>query len=290
MDCSKILPGFRYAPGLLNWKVFDKNFHEHHSLEEVPDELKSVYSEGHFADEKFNQQNNLNFCMRLLPHHSNDAGFFVAILKKVGKLPWEDLENNSPENNSQILERIGPYLSPRVKQSLKQQKFLTTPFKPQWGCRKLKKEMFEFCNKEDENLSETMDFYGLSLDPNQMFKIGKKNYHLANNAIRGLIEESDDAKHNIFHAGVNVFVPCIQTESRVKLRISHTGRPLLTPQISSKLLYSLFFTNVYFTYDYMYFLNMTKQSASRGIIHMSLHIVRIFRIRYMKRPHLPTII
>ena len=90
-----------------------------------------------------------------------------------------------------------------------------------------------------------MDFYGLSLDPNQMFKIGKKNYHLANNAIRGLIEESDDAKHNIFHAGVNVFVPCIQAESRVKLRISHTGRPLLTPQISSKFLFPNFTLNVF---------------------------------------------
>ena len=122
---------------------------------------------------------------------------------------------------------------------LEPKKFFATPFQPQKGCMKLKKERFEFCDKEDKTLIETIDFFGLNLDPNQMFKIGKRKYHLTNKAIKDLIEESDDAKHNIFHAGVNVFVPCLQTESRVKLKISHTGRPLLTPQISSKLFWFL---------------------------------------------------
>ena len=248
----------------------------------MPDELKSVYSEGHFADQKFNQENNLNFCMRLLPHHSDDAGFFVAILKKVRKLPWEDLENTSPENNAQLLERIGPYLSPRVKQSLKQQRFHRIHFKPQWGCVKLKKEKFEFCDKEDKTLNETMDFYGLSLDPNQMFNIGKNNYHLANNTIRGLIEESDDAKHNIFHAGVNVLVPCLQAESRVKLRISHTGRPLLTPHISSELFYFRFLS-VYFVDYYLAVLsNNDHQTMSRGILHTCYKLPRYFSTNHFR--------
>ena len=36
VDCSEMLPGFKYAPGFTNWKVFDANFNEYKSFDEVP--------------------------------------------------------------------------------------------------------------------------------------------------------------------------------------------------------------------------------------------------------------
>ena len=59
--------------------------------EQVPDALKygrQIHC-GMFPDEEFNKKNNLNFCLRMLPHHNNDGGFFAVMLKKVKPLPWE---------------------------------------------------------------------------------------------------------------------------------------------------------------------------------------------------------
>ena len=91
IDCSKMLEGFNYAPGFSNWKVFDSEMNEYNHYEEVPEALKygiQIHC-GMFADEEFNKKNNLDFCLRMLPHHNNDGGFFAALLKKVKPLPWE---------------------------------------------------------------------------------------------------------------------------------------------------------------------------------------------------------
>ena len=91
IDCSKMLEGFNYAPGFTNWKVFGNDMNEYNHYEQVPEALKygiQIHC-GMFADEEFNKKNNLDFCLRMLPHHNNDGGFFAAMLKKVKPLPWE---------------------------------------------------------------------------------------------------------------------------------------------------------------------------------------------------------
>ena len=91
IDCSKMLHGFKYAPGFTNWKVFGNDMNEYNHYEQVPEGLKygkQIHC-GMFPDEEFNRKNNLDFCLRMLPHHNNDGGFFAAMVKKVKPLPWE---------------------------------------------------------------------------------------------------------------------------------------------------------------------------------------------------------
>ena len=91
IDCSKTLEGFDYAPGFTNWKVFGNDMNEYYHYEQVPEALKygrQIHC-GMFPDDEFNKKNNLDFCLRMLPHHNNDGGFFAAMLKKVKPLPWE---------------------------------------------------------------------------------------------------------------------------------------------------------------------------------------------------------
>ena len=91
IDCSKILNGFNHAPGFTNWKVYDQDMNVYHNYDQVPENLKGKQIHcGKFADEEFNKKNNLDFCIRMLPHHNNDGGFFAAMLKKVKPLPWEE--------------------------------------------------------------------------------------------------------------------------------------------------------------------------------------------------------
>ena len=86
-----MLDGFKYAPGFTNWKVFGNDMNEYNHYEQVPEGLKygkQIHC-GMFPDEQFNKKNNLDFCLRMLPHHNNDGGFFAAMVKKVKPLPWE---------------------------------------------------------------------------------------------------------------------------------------------------------------------------------------------------------
>ena len=98
MDCSSILPGFNYAPGFQNWNVYDGNFNFVPSFNEVLSNMNAQIQKGMFSDEEFNRQHNLNRCMRLLPHHNDDGGFFVALLKKNKPLPWENSGKGTDRN------------------------------------------------------------------------------------------------------------------------------------------------------------------------------------------------
>ena len=96
VDCSKMLPGFKYAPGFTNWKVFDHEMVEYKNFDQVPQSLKYMQiPPAIFPNKEFNMKNNLEYCVRMLPHHNNDGGFFAALLQKVKPLPWEMEHKNT---------------------------------------------------------------------------------------------------------------------------------------------------------------------------------------------------
>lgn len=46
----------------------------------------------------------LDRCLRFLPHHNDDGGFFVALIKKVKPLPWErDQTSTDNDNDNEVL-------------------------------------------------------------------------------------------------------------------------------------------------------------------------------------------
>eukprot|EP00918_Siedleckia_nematoides_P065951 GHVU01143434.1.p1 GENE.GHVU01143434.1~~GHVU01143434.1.p1 ORF type:complete len:849 (+),score=142.06 GHVU01143434.1:201-2747(+) len=99
VDISKDLPGLKYKEGLNTWKVCFKDGKLFSNFEEVPDEqcYKGVARRSQFppaADvvEKLD----LDRCIRILPHLQNTGGFFVAIMEKTGRLPWQS-KRKDPE-------------------------------------------------------------------------------------------------------------------------------------------------------------------------------------------------
>ena len=48
-----------------------------------------------------NKDIHLDRCLRFLPHHNDDGGFFVALIKKVKPLPWE--KDQTSANDSEVL-------------------------------------------------------------------------------------------------------------------------------------------------------------------------------------------
>ena len=119
-----MLPGFKYAPGFTNWKVFDDNFNEYNSFEEVPPKLHlNQIKMPMFADLEFNQNHHLNRCMRLLPHHNDDGGFFISLIRKTKLLPWEaEAETRQkPEKMQEFFNQNAQYLSHKIRTQLKRE-------------------------------------------------------------------------------------------------------------------------------------------------------------------------
>ena len=79
LDVSKELPDLKRSPGIHDWQVWDK-FGYHPSFDGGEEMYK--LSRTMFSDEE-TKKLPLERCLRLLPHHQDTGGFFVAVFQKV---------------------------------------------------------------------------------------------------------------------------------------------------------------------------------------------------------------
>ncbi|XP_013415807.1 tRNA (cytosine(34)-C(5))-methyltransferase isoform X2 [Lingula anatina] len=91
VDASDKLPGLKTMPGLKSWKIFHrKDSSWFNSFEEVEAAgLTGLAGRTMFPPSpEMAEQLHLERCMRVLPHHQNTGGFFIAVLEKRDVLPW----------------------------------------------------------------------------------------------------------------------------------------------------------------------------------------------------------
>ncbi|KAK9814454.1 hypothetical protein WJX72_006165 [[Myrmecia] bisecta] len=85
LDMSGHLPELKRLPGLKKWVATDKtNFYS--SWDEARQHGPHKLLPSMFPDAESDKLP-LERCMRILPHHSDTGGFFIAVLQKVAKLP-----------------------------------------------------------------------------------------------------------------------------------------------------------------------------------------------------------
>uniref|UniRef100_A0A671DXH1 tRNA (cytosine(34)-C(5))-methyltransferase n=2 Tax=Rhinolophus ferrumequinum TaxID=59479 RepID=A0A671DXH1_RHIFE len=89
-DVSCELPGLKWMPGLRHWKVMTKDGHWFAEWDEVPHSRHTQIRPTMFPpkDPEKLQAMHLERCLRILPHHQNTGGFFVAVLVKKSSMPW----------------------------------------------------------------------------------------------------------------------------------------------------------------------------------------------------------
>ena len=228
MDCDGKLPGLKFAKGFTDWKVFDADMNVHESFEQVPEKLKkSQIHEGMFPNVEFNQKIGLDLCLRLLPHHNDDGGFFVAMIKKVKPLPWENAQDKD-----KVLSEC-PLISKRVKTSLTEEDGLA-PLKSKPRVRRevkgrsnkkignmfAAKDFFTFCEKDDVVLSKASEFYGFKQDPELFFHPHGtyKNVYSVNEAVKDVLTSEANQSINIFIAGIKALVKESRSSSAVQLK------------------------------------------------------------------------
>ncbi|XP_074135243.1 RNA cytosine C(5)-methyltransferase NSUN2 [Sminthopsis crassicaudata] len=89
-DVSSELPGLKWMPGITEWKVMTKDGQWFADWKDVPQSRHTQIRPTMFPPKC--QENlkkmNLERCLRILPHHQNTGGFFVAVLVKKSSMPW----------------------------------------------------------------------------------------------------------------------------------------------------------------------------------------------------------
>ncbi|XP_062302131.1 RNA cytosine C(5)-methyltransferase NSUN2 isoform X1 [Osmerus eperlanus] len=89
-DASAELPGLKWMPGVSSWKLMTKEGQWYKDWSEVPESRHTQIRPTMFPPpdpEKLSAMK-LERCMRILPHHQNTGGFFVAVLVKTAPMPW----------------------------------------------------------------------------------------------------------------------------------------------------------------------------------------------------------
>jgi tRNA (cytosine34-C5)-methyltransferase len=88
IDVSNVLPTLKYAPGISTWRMLDRDNQWYSSFSDVPANARNRLKASCFQPtEEEAKTANLHYCLRLLPHHQNTGGFFIAVLHKKSKLP-----------------------------------------------------------------------------------------------------------------------------------------------------------------------------------------------------------
>uniref|UniRef100_A0A8C8I0T8 tRNA (cytosine(34)-C(5))-methyltransferase n=1 Tax=Oncorhynchus tshawytscha TaxID=74940 RepID=A0A8C8I0T8_ONCTS len=89
-DASVDLPGLKWMPGVTKWKLMTKEGQWYKDWSEVPVNRHTQIRPTMFPPTDTEKLANMKLerCMRILPHHQNTGGFFVAVLVKKAPMPW----------------------------------------------------------------------------------------------------------------------------------------------------------------------------------------------------------
>ncbi|XP_042362227.1 RNA cytosine C(5)-methyltransferase NSUN2 [Plectropomus leopardus] len=89
-DSSANLPGLKWMPGVTSWKLMTKEGTWYSDWSEVPSSRHTQIRPTMFPPKDPEKLANMHLerCMRILPHHQNTGGFFVAVLEKKAPMPW----------------------------------------------------------------------------------------------------------------------------------------------------------------------------------------------------------
>ncbi|KAH9261810.1 hypothetical protein BASA81_000466 [Batrachochytrium salamandrivorans] len=125
VDCSKMLPGLKRAPGLSQpWKVpllVNNNelkfFASMNEFSEWNVKQEKQLKQDTFTQSMFPPSNlselNVDRCMRLLPHDQDSGGFFVAVFRKVRDIGEEKRQAKNEEELKKAQEEAAEALAKR---------------------------------------------------------------------------------------------------------------------------------------------------------------------------------
>ncbi|CAH0717932.1 unnamed protein product, partial [Brenthis ino] len=213
VDVSDLLPGLKFQKGMTHWRPASKDMVFYDKYEDVPEKWQTVVRPQMFPPKPEDlDKYNLDRCIRILPHHQDTGGFFVAVFEKTAQLPWEKQEEAKRMEN--------------VEETEKEKK---EPPKKKRRMGGYREDPFVFFSGETEDVFPSIkEFYDL----NETFNasclltrchIGKKkNIYLVSPAVKELVQKNE-SNIKIINTGVKTFVRCDNKNMVCPFRLSQEG-------------------------------------------------------------------
>uniref|UniRef100_A0A2S2PSC9 tRNA (cytosine(34)-C(5))-methyltransferase n=1 Tax=Schizaphis graminum TaxID=13262 RepID=A0A2S2PSC9_SCHGA len=218
INASDKLPGLKTVNGLSQWIVVSKDLDVYKTFEEVPEKWNTQIRPQMFPlkEDLFN----LDRCIRILPHHQDTGGFFVAIMEKIKPLPWETSLKQTDELKDE--EKVNNY-----KRKPKKRKY-----------QGYKEDPFIFLSVDDPVWPEIRDFYELNDFPIQCLltrcSVGKKkNIYFTSTSVKDIVKNNQD-RVKIINTGVKTFVRCDNKSMQCNFRLAQEGLAGISSYIGQK--------------------------------------------------------
>ncbi|KAG7169438.1 tRNA (cytosine(34)-C(5))-methyltransferase-like [Homarus americanus] len=217
VDVSSQLPGLKIMPGLEDWTLINREMEVVKSVEEIPAKNTNLFNKHLFPPTPESREKlDLHKCVRILPHHQDTGGFFVAVLEKVKALPGEKIyfEKDQPVDQNQLATNTQRIRQPPKKK--RRQGFKEEPY---------------YYFEEDEVVWPGIDaFYGVRKEVGaglflSRTKEGKKrNIYFTNSLIKDII----------INTGVKVLVRSDNKGAPCDFRLAQDGSQVLLPLITNR--------------------------------------------------------
>ena len=235
VDARDKLPGLKTVKGLLTWNLMDKNGEIYDKVEQVGSEYVNLMRPYMFPPElSVAQELNLDRCIRVLPHHQNTGGFFIAVIRKKSKISETSIDSNLNTTNEKLAQ------APEKQNSMK-----APPAKRQKHM--FEENPFKFIDTNNQLLtdwSKIKEFFQISDDfpLNQMMTRNRKdenvkNVYFVSHQIRELTINNLD-RFKFINMGVPIFSKAeIKDASNIDLRICQESLDVILKYFKKRIVY-----------------------------------------------------
>ncbi|XP_023684523.2 RNA cytosine C(5)-methyltransferase NSUN2 [Paramormyrops kingsleyae] len=232
-DASADLLGLKWMPGMTSWKLMTKTGEWYTSWSEVPSSRHTQIRPTMFppTDPEKLKEMKLERCMRILPHHQDTGGFFVAVLVKKAPMPWNrqypkirhkeaDVapSANTPPADPPPAEELAPESQPAdpepegrpLEVAVKKDGVCGPPPSKKMKLFGFKEDPFVFLSEDDPVFAPIQAFYNLSptfpkLNVLTRTHEGKKrNLYMVSKELRNVLLNNSE-KMKVINTGVKVW-------------------------------------------------------------------------------------
>ena len=243
IDVSNELPGLNWAPGHTSWHVLDSKMNQYNTYEDVPESLRDTAIRKSMFSYNYPPDLHLERAMRLLPHHNDCGGFFVAILKKTASLPWEvgritEMNINEFDLSRRVRSMLkGASENYEKSKKIRNRKLTSVDSRSKpVGAMTHHPNFYSFLESNDEEIENEFKFYDLPerenfVDTSLLFTAygNRRQVYLTNKTVKNILKanvigENRNTGLNVFYAGSKV----LQKESKTMSCIKHKGNSNIT--------------------------------------------------------------
>ncbi|RVE51000.1 hypothetical protein evm_004291 [Chilo suppressalis] len=200
--------------GMTHWRPASKDMVFYDKYEDVPEKWQTVVRPQMFPPKTEDlHKYNLDKCIRILPHHQDTGGFFVAVFEKVSSLPWEKEEKPQPQTEGTENKADDKKEPPKKKRRM-------------GGFRE---DPFVFFSGDSEDVFPSIkEYYELNPDFDSTCLLTrchvgkKKNIYLVSPVVKDVVQRNENSI-KIINTGVKTFVRCDNKNMTCPFRLSQEG-------------------------------------------------------------------